>query len=94
MGRLTLSPAARADISEIWRYGHERWGPESSEKYVSGLLECLTRISNAPEQFPRVDHIRKGYRRAVYRKHAIYFQSQNETALIMAIIGRQQLSSF
>ena len=37
MSGFLLSPAARADLTEIWDYTANRWGVEQAERYVRDL---------------------------------------------------------
>lgn len=84
-----LSRAAEDDLRSLLTFGIERFGAEQTRRHADGLLARLDRIALSPLQFPGVDDIRPGYRRAVYRGHVIYFRAAPEGVLIMRILGRQ-----
>ena len=49
----------------------------------------LSRRADAPLRYPKVDHIRPGYRRSVYESHAIYYRIDEAGVLIVRILGQQ-----
>ncbi len=85
--RLTLS--ADADIDRLFVFGFETFGLEQADKYVSGLYVHLEDLSNYPQRWPAVEHIREGYRRSIYRAHSIYFRIDSNEIVIVRILGRE-----
>jgi toxin ParE1/3/4 len=46
-------------------------------------------IARSPLRYPKVDHIRQGYRRCVFEVHSIYYRIEGDTAQINRILGRE-----
>lgn len=87
-----LSRLAAEDLLEIATYGLERFGPEQSLKYRDSLQIQFEKIAQNPDRYPSVDHIRKGYRRAVCGVHSIYCRVDCGELEIVRVLGRQDPS--
>lgn len=87
-----LSRLAAEDLLEIATYGLERFGLLQSLKYRDSLKEQFEKIAQNPERYPTVDHIRKGYRRAVCGFHSIYYRVDSGDVEIVRVLGRQDPS--
>jgi len=84
-----LSRQARLDLQDIYLFGVQRFGVAQADRYLMQIYDLLDEIAASPLRFPR-DDIREGYRRAVFRSHAIYFRiSSEEIVEIIAILGQQ-----
>lgn len=42
MKRWQLTPAARADLTDIWNYTTEQWGESQAERYIRQIESDLT----------------------------------------------------
>lgn len=89
MADYRLSRRADGDLEDIALYGIETFGIEQALRYRDGLKTRFSRIAEAPHHYPRVDHIRPGYRRSVYKSHAIYYRIDEDGVLIVRVLGRQ-----
>ncbi len=89
MANYKLNEEAENDICRLYRYGILNFGLNEADRYYDGLFEHFDKIAENPRLFTVVDHIRIGYRRSVYRSHAIYYRIDEETAQIMRILGQQ-----
>ena len=89
MSNYRISHQAKLDLQRIYQYGFEMFGEAQADSYFWGFFECFEKISNSPEHYPAVDHIRIGYRRCVYKADTIYFRVQSSRVEIMAILGGQ-----
>lgn len=89
MASYKLSRSARTDLREIYRYGFLEFGESQADRYVAALLLRFEQIAGNPFQFPAVDHIREGYRRAVYGAHSIYYRIENDGVEVMRLLSRQ-----
>ena len=93
MAKYRLSNEAKSDLLRIYRYGVIRFGETQAERYFSALFEQFELIAAHPEQFQVIHDIMPGYRRCVYKADSIYFRIENARVEIMAIVGRQDISS-
>lgn len=69
-----LSPAAQADINEIWDYSARNWGEEQAERYVSGIRDAVYALANGSRQGRAIDDIRPGYRRLAVASHFVFYR--------------------
>lgn len=89
MSTYRLSRKADADVEALIRYGLRRFGAARTATYAQGLERRLHQIASTPQRYPRVDHIRPGYRRSVYRRHAIYYRVEDQGPVIVRILSHQ-----
>ncbi|ULQ47711.1 type II toxin-antitoxin system RelE/ParE family toxin [Flagellatimonas centrodinii] len=89
MGRFRLTKAAEQDLEQIFDFGIDRFGLDQTMKYQVGLDQQLHALADQPLVYQAVDHIRPGYRRGVYRSHAIYYRVEGNGILIVRILGNQ-----
>lgn len=93
MAQYRLSNEAKEDLIRIHHYGVEKFGIAQADKYFEAFFEYFDIIAQRPFSFESVDYIKIGYRRCVCGVDSIYYRMENGTVEIMAIIGRQDLSS-
>ncbi len=91
MGNYKLSKVAQEDLIRIHQYGVRRFGEAQADTYYFALFEQFETIVRESYLFQEVDYIRKGYRRCVCGVESIYYQINDDTIEIMAIIGRQKI---
>jgi toxin ParE1/3/4 len=72
--RYVLSPAAAADLEQIWDYTCERWGGDQAEKYVREIQRAIDRIVDNPLIGQSCDEVRAGYRRHAVGSHTLYYR--------------------
>lgn len=93
MAKYRLSNAAEQDFEQLFEYGIDNFGLAQAKSYVAGLSIQLQSIANNPLYYQAVDHIRNGYRRSVYGKHAIYYVVSNYGIDIMRILRAENLKT-
>lgn len=87
-----LTQEADADFAGIFEFGIDRFGLAQAEEYQLELINRFIQIAQNPSQYPRVDEIREGYRKSVYKSHTIYYHLLDEqTVLIVRILRSQQI---
>lgn len=69
-----LSPAAQADIEEIWDYTAGRWGSAQAERYVLALRDACRELAQGTRLSRDAGDIRPGYRKARAGSHILYFR--------------------
>lgn len=92
MPRFLVNRKADQDLFSIALYGIENYGIKSSRAYRKRLVQKFGYISQHPELYPEVNHIRPGYRRCVFGAHSIYFPIKGKRIEIMRILGRQDIA--
>jgi len=74
VSRYLLSPAAQADLEEIWDYTHERWGVDQAEEYLRELQRAIERAAANPRIGRACDEIRPGYRKLAAGSHTLFYR--------------------
>ena len=55
--QVLLSPAARQDLREIWRYSMDSWGQDRADAYIADLHAAFARLA----LFPGSGHLDERY---------------------------------
>lgn len=74
MSRYLLSPAAHADLEQIWDYTYARWGLDQAEEYVRELQRAIERAAANPQIGRACDEIRPGYRKLAAGSHTLFYR--------------------
>jgi toxin ParE1/3/4 len=72
--RYVLSPAAQADLEQIWDYTHDRWGADQAEAYLRELQRAVERAATNPRIGRACDEIRPGYRKLAAGSHTLFYR--------------------
>lgn len=91
MATYKLTEQAREDLIRIYQYGKARFGERQADKYFELFFKRFDLIASKPYAFESVDHILPGYRRCVCGVDSIFYKFKNETVVIVAIVGKQDL---
>ncbi|WP_159472862.1 type II toxin-antitoxin system RelE/ParE family toxin [Dyadobacter sp. 3J3] len=87
MTNYKLTNLAVYDLEKIWEYTVEEWSLSQAEKYINGLLISFDLIGTGRIKGKSIDQVREGYKKALYRKHYIFFRlSSNQVVEIIRIL--------
>jgi toxin ParE1/3/4 len=86
MGRLQLSPAARADLVQIRRYGNHQFGGAASDAYFLGFENAFDVLERHPQAGPAKPELGDGIRCLVHRQHRIFYRIEKDGVLIARVI--------
>ncbi|WP_114325698.1 type II toxin-antitoxin system RelE/ParE family toxin [Candidatus Colwellia aromaticivorans] len=89
MAKYTLSEKASIDLANIFQYTYKNFNINQAESYLSELEECFVMLSNEPDLAHKVEDIRSGYFRYLYRKHAVYFKVRKRDIFIIRVLHQQ-----
>ncbi len=88
-----LSPAARADLENIWEYMIDRWGEAQAERYTRDIQAACQALGDGTQTGRSAEDIRAGYRKLAVGSHMIYFRERANTVEIVRILhGRMDVS--
>lgn len=91
----SLRPAAHVDLSSIWRYGAEKWGPDQADYYADALFAVFDLLAGFPEMARERDMFDPPIRIHPTRAHLILYQTVEEGIEIIRILhAAQNLSEF
>ncbi len=91
MYSLNISSAAEADLLNIYFYGVSMFGEAQAEKYYNELQDYFEFIAQNPYSFVQVNHIKKDYRRGVYKSHSIYYKINDKDVIIVSVVSQQDV---
>ncbi|MFI2589850.1 type II toxin-antitoxin system RelE/ParE family toxin [Rhodococcus erythropolis] len=91
MSGYLLSPAARADLEEIWDYTAWQWGLEQAEAYVRGIQHAIERTAADPSVGRDCEEIRPGYRRLAAGSHTLYYRLTEDDVVDVVRILHQRM---
>ena len=86
-----LSPAARADVDQIWAYTAERWGEEQAERYVLAMRDACQELAAGTRQSRAADDIREGYCKTAIGSHILFFRRTDTGLLDIVRILHQRM---
>lgn len=89
MNTYRLTPAAQRDLSSIWDYTTDRWGPRQAETYVVELRAAIERLAADPERGRTCDDLRAGYRRYGIGSHVLFYVARPDGVDIIRILHQR-----
>ncbi len=89
MTKYTLSQKASNDLANIFQYTYKNFNLSQAESYLTELEECFIMLSNEPDLAHKVEDIRQGYFRYLFRKHAVYFKARKDDIFIIRVLHQQ-----
>jgi toxin ParE1/3/4 len=81
-----LSPAAEADLEDIFDYTVRLWGLEQAERYIGMIEEACASLAGSPDLGQDCSHVRAGYRRGVVEGHVVYFRPEDYGIAVIRIL--------
>lgn len=89
MNRFRLTPAAQRDLSSIWDFTQDRWGPRQAESYTRELRAAVERVAEDPRRGRPCDEIREGYRRFGIGSHVLFYVESTAGVDIIRILHQR-----
>lgn len=86
-----LTPAAMADIEDIWTYSEQRWGTAQAERYVAMVGEACRGLAQGTTFSQDASSIRPGYRRAHVGSHVIFFRADPSGQTVIVRVLHQSM---
>lgn len=91
MSGYVLSPAAQADLEQIWDYTRGRWGVDQAEEYLRELQRAIERAAANPRMGRSCDEIRSGYRKLASGSHTLFYRITTEDVVDVVRILHQRM---
>ena len=89
MAGYALSPAAQADLDEIWDYTVGRWGMAQAERYTRDIQATCEALGGSTLIGLSAEDIRAGYRKIGVGSHVMYYREREDTLEIVRILHRR-----
>jgi toxin ParE1/3/4 len=91
MSGFLLSPAARADLAEIWDYSADRWGVEQAEHYIRDLMSACQGLADKRMKGRAIDDIRAGYFKLSVGSHFLCYRLTDAGVIDVVRILHQRM---
>jgi toxin ParE1/3/4 len=69
-----LSPAARADLDEIWEYTTQHWSIDQAERYIREIVNACQALADERAQGRAIPNIRAGYYKFPVQSHFLFYR--------------------
>ena len=89
MNRYLLSPAAQADVEQIWAFSVDRWGRDQAEKYLREIQRGIDRVADNPMIGRVRDEVRSGYRRHPVGSHVLFYRVEGNMIDVVRILHKR-----
>lgn len=94
MKHVAFSPAAVADLDDIWDYTAEQWGLEQAEHYIDSIRDACIGLARGERQGRAVD-IRDGYVKYAIKRHLVFFRvSETGISVIRVLHQRMDIDQY
>lgn len=89
MKTIAFSPAAEFDITEIWAYSADLWGPDQADNYVDAIRDvCIALAAGAKGGRP-VD-VLPDFMKYFCGSHVVYFLDRPTQIDVIRILHQRQ----
>jgi len=90
LAEFRLTPAAQADLEEIWLYTAHTWSPEQAERYTDALEETFKRLLAMPEMARERREFTPPVRIHPSGEHLVIYRIEADYLEIVRILGGRQ----
>lgn len=85
-----LSPAAQADLGQIWDYSARMWGKDQADQYVLDIRDACAALADGSRQGGPIDAVRPGYRKLAVASHILFYRATDTGLIDMVRILHQR----
>ncbi len=89
MKHLFFSPAAEADLEDIWDLSVEHWGVDRAERYIKDLRDTCLTLADSSKRGRTVD-VRAGYRKMPAGSHVVFYREFSERIEVIRVLHKRQ----
>ena len=88
-----LTPAAVADLDDIWRYSGKTWGLDRADAYAEKLQHAIQRLGAGPDLSLDASDIRHDYRKLTVVSHMVFFKWAGVDSIVVVRILHQSMDA-
>ncbi len=89
-GEYTKSKKTDQDIKDITKRSISDFGETQTDKYLSGLEQCLQLLADNPDLGRTCNELRQGYQRHEYESHIIFYRKRKNDIFITRILHKSR----
>lgn len=86
MSAYRLTPLARLDLEDIWRFSLARWGRDQANRYLAEIDSGLAKVAREPWIRRSCDDVRPGYFRLIVGAHVAFYRLAGEQVEVVRIL--------
>ena len=90
MAGYRLTDESDEDTNAPYEYSVINFGLERARTYLFGLHELFASLAENSAIGVNVGHIKAGYRRHIYKSHAIYYTVKNDGIVVARVLHVSQ----
>jgi len=88
VNRVTFSPAAIAELEDIWGYTAEQWGLDQAEQYIDRIRDACIGLANGEKQ-GRIVGVREGYLKYATMRHLVFFREVDAGLVVIRVLHQR-----
>lgn len=89
MKSIGFSPAAEADINEIWDYSADRWGQDQADSYTDAIRDACYSLAKGTKHGRPVD-VLPHFQKYLCGSHVVYFLDYTGHLDVIRILHQRQ----
>ena len=89
MSGYVLTPAAQADLEDIWRYSVQQWSFTQAERYILSIRDACNDLASGAQNGQDAGDIRAGYRKLKVGSHVLFFRRPGDTLEVVRILHQR-----
>lgn len=89
MKAIAFTPAAEADMDEIWDYSADRWGPDQADSYTDAIRDACMALARGSKH-GRPAEVLQGFKKYLCGSHVIYFLDHADHLAVIRILHQRQ----
>ncbi|MBT1159744.1 type II toxin-antitoxin system RelE/ParE family toxin [Aminobacter anthyllidis] len=87
--RLIFTPAAEADLQQIWRYTADTWNQDQADRYILQIHDACLDIAKSRRKGRSLADIRAGYHKLGVGSHFIVYRIVGEAIDVVRILHQR-----
>lgn len=87
LAELRLSPAAEADLEDIWLYTARTWSAEQADRYLDALEAAFETLRAMPEIARERDEFDPPVRVHPSAQHVIVYRVEGDRLIVLRVLG-------
>ena len=89
MKAVAFSPAAEADLGEIWDYSADRWGPDQADDYIDAIRDVCDALARGIKQ-GRPSEVLPDFQKYLCGSHVVYFLDYPDHLDVIRVLHQRQ----
>ena len=89
MKTVAFSPAAEADIEEIWDYSADKWGADQADSYTDAIRDACHALAKGTK-YGRPAEVLPEIQKYFCGSHVVYFLNHTDRLDVIRVLHQRQ----